>query len=69
MINEDDDIVIASTSVSNKNCADTVLLNGQPSTQMDDGAKCTVTNLLNLLRNIWYFDDKFRCHVRMRGAT
>ena len=37
--------------------------------QIDPGAKTAVTNLVSLLHNDRFFDKKFKCPVRMKGAT
>ena len=36
---------------------------------MDSGAKCSVTNIIEILCNVKWFNDKDRGPVRMRGAT
>ena len=38
--------------------------------QMDGGAKCSVTNILEILQNVTWFDNnKNRAPVHMKGAT
>lgn len=40
-----------------------------PRTQIDGGAKSSVTNLLEVLHDVKWFDNKFKCRVYMRGTT
>ncbi len=40
-----------------------------PRAQIDGGAKSSVTNLLEVLHDVRWYDNKFRCPVYMRGAT
>ena len=40
-----------------------------PCAQMDGGAKCTVTGSLHLLKKVKWYDKRFPCKVRMKGAT
>ena len=40
-----------------------------PRVQMDGGAKCTLINNINLLKNIWSYKQWFCPKARMRGAT
>ena len=36
---------------------------------MDGGAKCMVTNNINLLKNVWWYNQWFCPKAPMRGAT
>jgi hypothetical protein len=36
---------------------------------MDGGAKVSATNLLMLLQNVKFCSNKFKCKIRMHGAT
>ena len=36
---------------------------------MDNGAKSSVTNLIHLLRNVMFYNERYPCRVRMKGAT
>ena len=40
-----------------------------PRAQMDEGAKCSVTNIVEILRNVTRFDQHKQAPVCMRGAT
>ena len=40
-----------------------------PRAQIDGGAKSSVTNLLQILHDVKWYDNKFKCPVYMRGAT
>ena len=40
-----------------------------PRAQMDCGAKCSVTNIVEILQNVTWFNQNKRAPVRMRGAT
>ena len=40
-----------------------------PVAQMDRGAKCTVTNNINLLKNVRWYDQWFCPKARMRGTA
>ena len=40
-----------------------------PRAQIDGGAKSSVTNLLEILHNVKWYNDKFKCRVYMKGAT
>ena len=40
-----------------------------PRAQMHGGAKCSVTNIVEILRNVTWFDHHKRAPVRMKGAT
>ena len=40
-----------------------------PRAQIDGGAKSSVTNLLEVLHDVRWYNDKFKCPVYMRGAT
>ena len=40
-----------------------------PKAQMDNGAKCSVTNIVEILQNVRWYDDKFKAPVHMKGAT
>ena len=40
-----------------------------PRVQMDGGTKCSVTNIVEILRNVTWFDQCNRSPVSMRGAT
>ena len=40
-----------------------------PRAQMDGGAKCLVTTIVEILRNVTCFDQSKRAPVCMRGAT
>ena len=41
-----------------------------PRAQMDGGAKCSVTNIVDILHEVtWYDKKKHRAPVHMRGAT
>ena len=42
---------------------------GEPRAQMDNGAKCSVTNLISILRDVRWFDKKHPAPVKMKGAT
>lgn len=42
---------------------------GFPLAQMDSGAKCTVTNNINLLNNVMWYNQWFQPKVQMKGAT
>lgn len=42
---------------------------GTPCAQMDNGARCSVTNLVSILRNVRWFDKKHPAPVKMKGAT
>jgi hypothetical protein len=37
--------------------------------QIDGGAKVSVTNLLTLLHKVKFYSKKFKCEIRMHGAT
>ena len=37
--------------------------------QMDGGAKCTVTNKIEFLHDVRFYDKKFQPKVKMQGAT
>ena len=36
---------------------------------MDNGARCSVTNLVSILRDVRWFDKKHPAPVKMKGAT
>ena len=36
---------------------------------MDNGARCSVTNMLSILRKVKYFSKYYPAPVRMKGAT
>ena len=40
-----------------------------PRAQMDGGAKCSVTNIVEILQNVTWFDQRKQAPVRVRGAT
>ena len=40
-----------------------------PRTQMDGGAKCTITDNINLFKNVKWYNRRFLSRVKMRGAT
>lgn len=40
-----------------------------PRAQMDGGAKCTITNNINLLKNVKWYSRWFLPRVKMQGAT
>ena len=40
-----------------------------PRTQMDGGAKCTITDNINLLKNVEWYNIWFLPRVKMCGAT
>ena len=40
-----------------------------PRAQMDGGAKCSVTNIVEILRNVTWFDQRNCSPICMRGAT
>ena len=40
-----------------------------PRAQIDGGAKCSVTNILDILHDINFYDEKFKPPVKMKGAT
>ena len=42
---------------------------GLPRDQIDTGAKVTVTNLLYLLHDVKFYDEKFKGPIKMKGAT
>ena len=69
VINDDDATIKSSSQPSKKDMKDKIHLYGNPRAQMDNGAKCFVTNLLYLLRRVRFFDESFPCRVQMRGAT
>jgi hypothetical protein len=37
--------------------------------QIDGGAKVSVTNLLTLLHKVKFYSKKFKCKIRIHGAT
>ena len=51
------------------NFEDEVLFYDDPRAQMDGGAKCSVTNMISLLHNVRFYSKKFKCNMRMHGAT
>ena len=40
-----------------------------PWAQMDGGVKCTVTNNINLLKNVRWYNQWFQPKARMKGST
>ena len=50
VVNDDDETIKASSQRTKKDFKDKIHLYGNPIAQMDNGAKCSVTNLLYLLR-------------------
>ena len=40
-----------------------------PRAQMDDGAKCSVTNIVEILQDVKWFNGKNKAPVPMQGAT
>ena len=40
-----------------------------PRAQMDNGAKCSVTNIVDILRDVKWYNKKFKPPVHMKGAT
>ena len=65
----DDDTITTGNILSKINCPDHVVFYDEPRAQMDGGAKTTVTNMLALLHDVRFFNNKFRCRMRMHGAT
>ena len=64
---DDDTIQISNVSINN---IDTTRFYDDPRAQMDGGAKCSVTNILEILRNVTWFDKKKNpAPVHMKGAT
>ena len=64
----DDDKIMLINSTTHS-MQDKIRFYGDPRAQMDNGAKCSVTNKISILRNIKYFDKSNPAPVRMRGAT
>ena len=63
---DDDDDTIKVNNVSEKEASQWFQY---PRAQIDGGAKSSVTNLLQILHDVRWYDDKFKCPVYMRGAT
>ena len=65
---KDNTIQISNVSINN---TDTTRFYDDPRAQMDGGAKCSVTNILEILRNVTWFDNKKKnpAPVHMKGAT
>ena len=64
---DDDTIKVSNVLINN---VDTTRFYDDPRAQMDGGAKCSVTNILEILRNITWFDKKKNPKpVHMKGAT
>ena len=64
---DDETIQISNVSINN---VDTTRFYDDPRAQMDGGAKCSVTNILEILRNVTWFDNKKnRAPVHMKGST
>ena len=60
-------IKVSNVSINN---VDTTRFYDDPRAQMDGGAKCSVTNILEILRNVTWFDKKKNpAPVHMKGAT
>ena len=63
-----DDTVNRRTSEIRNNLNQSIFYD-DPRMKIDPGAGCSVTNLLHALRDVKFFDHKFKCNVRMHGAT
>ena len=69
VINDEDDTIKASSTKINRDSDDKIEFYDNPRAQMDNGAKSLVTNLLHLLRNVKFYNERHPCRVRMKGAT
>ena len=68
LIDFDDKNILASADAIN-DYSDNTIFYDQPRAQIDNGAECTVTNLLHLLQKVTFYDKKHRCNVKMKGST
>ena len=57
------------TALNKLECPDKYKMYDLPRAQMDGGAKCTITNNINLLKNVKWYSRWFLPWVKMRGAT
>ena len=64
---DDKSIKVSNVSINN---VDTTGFYDDPRAQMDGGAKCSVTNILEILQNVTWFDkNKNPAPIHMKGAT
>jgi len=69
---EREDIVLPddeTVQVNNISEKENIQFFASPRAQIDGGAKSSVTNILEYLHDVKWFNDKFKCRVYMRGAT
>ena len=55
--------------VNKLECPDKYKMYDLPRAQMDSGTKCTITNNINLLKNVKWYSRWFLPRVKMKGAT
>ena len=63
-----DDATIGKENLSH-NTADQMRFYDDPRAQMDGGARCSVTNLIDILHDVEFYDEKFKAPIKMKGAT
>ena len=64
-----DNATIVASNQSPPTLEDKMRFYGSPRAQMDNGARCSVTNLVSILRDVCWFDKKHSAPVKMKGAT